>query len=82
MTACSDFFQKSERAHSAVPPLQTGPAALGSGLVLAANLTATSFLAPQPRWTLDEHLLFQRRLFCLGVALMSITENEGQGFVL
>ena len=31
--ACSDFFQKSERAHAAAPPLQTEPAALGFGLV-------------------------------------------------
>ena len=30
--ACSDFFYKSERAHAAAPPFQTGPAALGSGL--------------------------------------------------
>ena len=27
--ACSDFFQKSERAHAAAPPFQTGPAAAG-----------------------------------------------------
>ena len=27
--ACSDFFQKSERAHVAAPPFQTGPAAAG-----------------------------------------------------
>ena len=64
--ACSDFFRKSERAHFAAPPLQTGPAAqplaapppygcgvplagaaLGSGLVLGADLVAASFLAPQ-----------------------------------
>ena len=30
--ACSDFFQKSERAHAAAPPLQPRPAALGSWL--------------------------------------------------
>ena len=33
--ACSDFFQKSERAHSAAPPLQPRPAALGSRLAAA-----------------------------------------------
>ena len=31
--ACSDFFQKSERAHFAAPPFQTEPAALGFDLV-------------------------------------------------
>ena len=29
------------------------------------------------RWTLHEHLLFQRRLCCHGVAVMSITEKQG-----
>ena len=39
--ACSDFFlQKSERAHFAAPPFQTGPAALGSGLGSGADLEA------------------------------------------
>ena len=38
--ACSDFFQKSERAHSAAPPLQIEPAALGFDLVLGADLKA------------------------------------------
>ena len=31
--ACSDFFQKSERTHSAAPPLQIEPAALGLRLL-------------------------------------------------
>ena len=35
-----DFFQKSSLTHSVAPPLQTEPAALGFGLVLAANLKA------------------------------------------
>lgn len=29
------------------------------------------------RWTLHEHLLFQRRLCCHGVAVMSTTEKQG-----
>ena len=32
--ACSDFFQKSERAHFAAPPFQTATALLGCSLVL------------------------------------------------
>ena len=36
--ACSDFFQKSERAHAAAPPSQIEPASLGFDLVLGANL--------------------------------------------
>ena len=32
---CSDFFQKSERTHTAAPPFQTGPTSLGSGLAAA-----------------------------------------------
>ena len=40
--ACSDFFQKSERAHFAAPPLQPRPAALGSRLVfLILKVTAS-----------------------------------------
>ena len=38
--ACSDFLQKSERAHAAAPPLQIEPAALGFDLVLGADLKA------------------------------------------
>ena len=34
--ACSDFFQKSERAHCAAPPFQIEPASLGFDLVLGA----------------------------------------------
>ena len=40
--ACSDFFQKSERAHSAAPPFQIEPAALGFDLVLGADLGANA----------------------------------------
>ena len=36
------FFKKSSLAHSVAPPLQTEPAALGFGLVLAANLKAAA----------------------------------------
>ena len=36
--ACSDFFQKSERAHFAAPPFQTEPASLGFCLGLGADL--------------------------------------------
>ena len=35
--ACSDFFQKSERAHAAAPPFQIEPTSLGFDLVLGAN---------------------------------------------
>ena len=43
--ACSDFFQKSERAHAAAPPFQIEPATLGFDLVLGTNLeTAASIL--------------------------------------
>ena len=35
--ACSDFFQKSERTHSAAPPFQITTASLGCDLVLGAN---------------------------------------------
>ena len=38
--ACSDFLQKSERAHSAAPPFQIKSAALGFDLVLGADLKA------------------------------------------
>ena len=38
--ACSDFFQKSERTHSAAPPFQPRSAPLGSRLVLSANQKA------------------------------------------
>ena len=36
--ACSSFLQKAECIHFAAPPFQTGPAALGSVLVLAEDL--------------------------------------------
>lgn len=36
------FLQKSSLTHSVAPPLQTEPAALGFGLVLAANLKAAA----------------------------------------
>ena len=36
------FFKKSSLAQSVAPPLQTEPAALGFGLVLAANLKAAA----------------------------------------
>ena len=36
--ACSDLFYKSERAHSAAPPFQIEPAALGFDLVLGTDL--------------------------------------------
>ena len=43
--ACSDFFQKSERAHAAAPPFQIEAAMLGCDLVLGTNLeTAASIL--------------------------------------
>ena len=38
--ACSDFFQKSERTHSAAPPFQITTASLGCDLVLGADLKA------------------------------------------
>ena len=34
LIACSDFFQKSERTHSAAPPFRIEPAALGFDSVL------------------------------------------------
>ena len=37
----------------------------------------SSTLLGSTRWTLHEHLLFQRRLCCHGVAVMSITEKQG-----
>ena len=36
--ACSDLFYKSERAHSAAPPFQSEPAALGFDLVSGTDL--------------------------------------------
>ena len=46
--ACSDFFQKSERAHVAAPPFQTGPAAaglrFGFSVVLQSPLCSGLFL--------------------------------------
>ena len=36
--ACSDFFQKSERAHAAAPPFQIEPTSLGFDLVLGTGL--------------------------------------------
>lgn len=47
LTACSDCFQKSERAYSAAPPFQIEPASLGFDLALGADLKAASFLS----WT-------------------------------
>ena len=38
--ACSDFLQKSERAHAAAPPFQITTASLGCDLVLDADLKA------------------------------------------
>ena len=40
--ACSDLFCKSARAHSAAPPFQIEPAALGFDLVLGADLGANA----------------------------------------
>lgn len=66
------FVQKSEHAHSTAPPLQTRPTALGSGLGLTVHeMACASFSATKGRWTLHEHLLFQRRLCRQGVAVMS-----------
>ena len=38
--ACSDFLQKSERAHAAAPPFQITTASLGCDLVLGADWKA------------------------------------------
>ena len=49
--ACSDFFQKSERAHVAAPPFQTGPAAaglrFGFSVVLQSPLCSGLFLSSE-----------------------------------
>ena len=47
--ACSDFFQKSERAHCAAPPFQIEPAALGFDLVLGAVSKENRFCRLSPR---------------------------------
>ena len=44
----------------------------GAGGFVQAPLTST-------RWTLDEHLLFQRRLCCIGVVLMSKRKTAVKG---
>lgn len=52
---------------------------LGYDFVLDIDLwVPTSFLATEVRWTLHEHLLFQRRLCCQGVAVMSKQKKEGE----
>ena len=43
--ACSDFLQKSERAHAAAPPFQIEPAPLGFDLVLGADLRTAASIA-------------------------------------
>ena len=48
--ACSDFFQKSERAHAAAPPLQIKPAPLGFDLVFdTASKPLHRFCCLRPR---------------------------------
>ena len=54
-----------------------GPVAqLGERSVRIREVESSS-LFRSTRWTLHEHLLFQRRLCCHGVAVMSITEKQG-----
>ena len=67
--ACSDFFQKSERAHSAAPPFQTGPASLSSGLVLGANPEAASFLSTH-----------DKKVTTIGYSASFVTFSFYQGF--
>ena len=40
--ACSDFFQKSERAHAAAPPFQIEPTSLGFDLAFGTDLETTA----------------------------------------
>ena len=61
--ACSDFFQKSERAHAAAPPFQIEPATLGFDLVLGTNLeTAASILLGYS--TLEQSSLCSDVFYC------------------
>ena len=50
--ACSDFFQKAERAHAAAPPFQIEPAPLGFDLVLAWRRNQVRYEQPHQinRW--------------------------------
>ena len=43
------------------------------------HLSGRSILPPLSRWTLDEHLLFQRRFCCIGVVLMSKRKTAVKG---
>ena len=56
------FFKKSSLAHSVAPPLQTEPAALGFGLVLAANLKAAASIVCR-YYTSSRTAYRSRRLF-------------------
>ena len=66
-TACRSrrlFFKKSSLTHSVAPPLQTEPAALGFGLVLAANLKAAASIVLRCYKTILYKPLFLRSWLC------------------
>ena len=58
------FFKKSSLTHSVAPPLQTEPAALGFGLVLAANLKAAASIVLRCYKTILYKPLFLRSWLC------------------
>lgn len=58
------FLQKSSLTHSVAPPLQTEPAALGFGLVLAANLKAAASIVLRCYKTILYKPLFLRSWLC------------------
>ena len=60
--ACSDFFQKSERTHSAAPPLRPRFAPLDSRSVLGGDETKISRLKPPDKQNATTYVV----AFCLG----------------
>ena len=46
--ACSDFFQKSERARSAAPPFKIEPTSLGFNFVLFGFISVNAVRTPAP----------------------------------
>ncbi len=63
LSACSGFFQKSERTYFAATPLPTGPAVLGSGWVLDATPKAEALKVGTCSKATEIHWIFVA-LFC------------------